>query len=189
MSHCFIYIQPFHRSCVCLQSPYHAVIIRLWTKQYYLFVFILESSKRVSQKLITDTLSVFQDINNSENAMHGNDVARDDQINCSLTIMQQWKYYYRFICTKKIKVWHWCCHRYVINILVSSDKSMGRMHKNSKYYLLQKFKYLLQGTCTKLSKNFYSELLLLASARQPFTWKVVNTCIDMHKTQVFTGVF
>ena len=33
----FQYIRPFHRLCVCLQSPYHTVTIRLRTKQYYLF--------------------------------------------------------------------------------------------------------------------------------------------------------
>ena len=63
MSLCFIYIQSFYRLCVCLPSPCHAVIIRLLTKQYYLFVYFLEFSKRVSPKLITQ---IFQNIN-SEN--------------------------------------------------------------------------------------------------------------------------
>ncbi len=48
--------------CVCLPSQYHAVIIRLPTKQYYLFVYFLEFSKGVSPKLITDRLYIFQNI-------------------------------------------------------------------------------------------------------------------------------
>ncbi len=54
----FQYVQSFHRLQLCLPSPYHAVIIRLPTKQYYLFVYLLEFSKRVSPKLTTDTLSI-----------------------------------------------------------------------------------------------------------------------------------
>ena len=38
MLSCFIYIQPVHRLCICLSSPYHAVIIMLPNKQY-LYIF------------------------------------------------------------------------------------------------------------------------------------------------------
>ncbi len=52
-------------SCM-LTRPYHAVIIRLPTKQYYLFVYFLEFSKRVSPKVITDAIDFSKNIN-SEN--------------------------------------------------------------------------------------------------------------------------
>ncbi len=58
MSSCLIYINPFHRLCVWLPSPYHAVISRLPNKQYYLFVYFLKFSKNLSPKVITDTLSI-----------------------------------------------------------------------------------------------------------------------------------
>ena len=43
MSSSFIYIQPFHRLCVCLPSPHHAVVIRLPTKQYYSWPCVMNS--------------------------------------------------------------------------------------------------------------------------------------------------
>ena len=54
---------------MCFPSPYHAAIIKLQNKQYYLFIYFLELSKSVSPKVITDTLSIFQNIIhvNSEN--------------------------------------------------------------------------------------------------------------------------
>ena len=52
--HSTIYIQLFHRLFLCLPSPYGVVIIRLPTKQYYLFVYFLEFSMRVLPKLITE---------------------------------------------------------------------------------------------------------------------------------------
>ncbi len=50
MSSCFIYSQPFRRLFVSFHvpSPYHAVIIRLATKQYYFFVHFLEFSQRLA---------------------------------------------------------------------------------------------------------------------------------------------
>ncbi len=62
-NHFVDYVPP----CVCLLSPYHAVIIKLQNKQYNLFVYFLELSKRVSPKAITDTLSIFEKHINSEN--------------------------------------------------------------------------------------------------------------------------
>ena len=40
----------FHRP-----NPYHAVVIKLQNKQYYLLLYFLKFSKSVSPKVITDT--------------------------------------------------------------------------------------------------------------------------------------